>query len=123
MPKIKVNKDPAIGAESWFKTRWRPAMAWLYMVLIAYDFILAPIGWPLVAYFLKITPILAWSPLTLQGGGFIHITFGAILGIYTYGRTKEIVEGKTSDTSNQDDNDESDEDDKPIKTPSKSDVP
>lgn len=86
-----TKKKSKVEAESWFKTRWRPAMAWLYMALIAYDFMLMPILWPLTAFLLKITPIVAWAPLTLQGGGFIHITFGAILGLYTWGRSQEEI--------------------------------
>lgn len=117
MASIRAKKKPAIAGESWFKTRWRPAMAWLYMALIFYDFIFMPIGWPVVAFLLKITPIIAWAPLTLQGGGFIHITFGAILGLYTWGRTQEVTKGVTADTSAADDEDDM------TSTVSKSDVP
>jgi hypothetical protein len=32
-----------------------------------------------------------WAPLTLQGGGFIHMAFGAILGISAWTRGKEKI--------------------------------
>jgi hypothetical protein len=92
MAQFKVNKKAAITKEIWFKTRWRPSMAWLYMILIIFDFMLMPVAWPIAMFFLKI-PFVAWTPLTLQGGALIHITFGAVLGLYTWGRTKELTEG------------------------------
>lgn len=30
-----------------------------------------------------------WKSLTLENGGFIHVAFGAVLGIYAHGRTRE----------------------------------
>jgi hypothetical protein len=33
-----------------------------------------------------------WQPLTLQGGGLIHISFGAILGVAAWTRGQEKVE-------------------------------
>jgi hypothetical protein len=33
-----------------------------------------------------------WQPLTLQGGGLIHIAFGAILGISAWTRGQEKIE-------------------------------
>lgn len=94
--KVETAANPKITTESWFKTRWRPAMAWLYMALIIYDFIAMPIIWPIALFLLKV-PFVAWSPLTLQSGGLVHVCFGAVLGLYTYGRTKEVLNGATSE--------------------------
>lgn len=84
-------------SETWFVSNWRPSMAWLYMAIIAFDFIIAPILSMMIPLlpFVKGLTYVAWAPLTLQGGGMIHITFGAVLGITAWGRTKE----KTTDTS------------------------
>jgi hypothetical protein len=39
-----------------------------------------------------------WQPLTLQGGGLVHIAFGAILGISAYTRGQEkIAQVKSED--------------------------
>jgi hypothetical protein len=35
-----------------------------------------------------------WQPLTLMGGGLLHVSFGAIMGITSFGRTKEKLAGK-----------------------------
>ena len=73
--------------EHWFVKYWRPAMAWTYMCINIFDFILAPC----VVFYLKAkgVSIEMWKSLTLDNGGFIHLAFGAILGISAYGRTKE----------------------------------
>ena len=34
-----------------------------------------------------------WQPLTLQGGGLVHVAFGAIIGVTAFGRTKEKLAG------------------------------
>jgi len=35
-----------------------------------------------------------WQPLSLQGGGLLHIAFGAIMGITSWGRTQEKLAAK-----------------------------
>jgi hypothetical protein len=37
-----------------------------------------------------------WQPLTLQGAGLLHLSFGAILGVAAYGRTQEKLAGTAS---------------------------
>lgn len=32
-----------------------------------------------------------YSPLSLQGNGLIHISFGAFIGIYSHGRSREKI--------------------------------
>jgi hypothetical protein len=81
--------------EHWFKAYWRPAMAWIYAVICVFDFIIFPATSSAVAVYTK-QPYVQWMPLTLQGGGLIHIAFGAILGIYAYGRTQEKLENADS---------------------------
>lgn len=85
---ISSVENPSISNESWFVNRWRPAMAWLYMILVVFDFIVAPIftGIGSAVFHISYVP---WDPLTLKSAGLIHVTFGAILGLYTFGRTRE----------------------------------
>lgn len=93
---IKIKTTPVVSnpdykgpqQEKWFVKYWRPSAAYVYLVLIVFDFILAPIGTGVLSGLFKIA-YLPWAPLTLQGGGLIHITFGVILGLYTFGRTQE----------------------------------
>lgn len=77
-----------VTKEHWFKSRWRPAMAWLYLCICAFDFIIAPV---LNAVEAQAThqPLVQWVPLTLQGGGLLHLSMGAIVGVYAYARTLE----------------------------------
>ncbi len=72
----------------WVKTRWRPAMAWLYVLICAADFLIFPAAYTSIQYNTA-TSLIQWIPLTLQGGGFFHIAMGAILGITAYSRGKE----------------------------------
>jgi hypothetical protein len=77
--------ENAFGNESWLVKKWRPMMAWLYMVICAFDFILAPI------LMIAGDTGIQWQPLTLQSGGMVHIAFGAIIGISAWSRGQEKV--------------------------------
>jgi hypothetical protein len=35
------------------------------------------------------TPYAKWESLTLSNGGLIHLSFGAILGVYAFSRSQE----------------------------------
>ena len=80
--------------ESWFTAYWRPAMAWLWFVIILFDFLLAPL---VIGYFVGTTvgfaKMVPWSPISLQAGGVIHIMLGAVNGISAYTRTQEKIYG------------------------------
>jgi hypothetical protein len=84
-PKIQSDED----YEHWYMYAWRPTMAWLYAIICTFDFVVFPILNALFHAYEHITPLVQWVPLTLQGGGLFHLAFGAILGIYAYGRTME----------------------------------
>lgn len=74
--------------EKWFTGVWRPAMAWSYMAICLFDFIIAPtgVGVFITFYHSTLTP---WVSLTTSNGGMVHIAFGAILGVAAWGRTAE----------------------------------
>ena len=80
-------------------TQWRPMMAITYMAINICDFILFPVLWVIAQ--LNVTDMVEqWDPMTLRGGGFIHIAFMAILGISAWTRGQEKIEalkqGKTN---------------------------
>lgn len=76
--------------EHWLKVYWRPAMAWQYMVVCLFDFLLFPIitGW--YSWFAKI-PYEVWKPITMAEGGFYHMAMGAIIGVTAWTRGREKV--------------------------------
>jgi hypothetical protein len=81
-------------AEHWMQTRWRPLMAIQYMITCLADFVVFPLLWSILQY--KDTSGVVtsqWVPITLQQGGFYHLSMGAILGISAWGRTKEKITG------------------------------
>lgn len=96
--------------ESWYKKVWRPASAFIYLTICMVDFAIMPLymeysnsNQDVVAIINelpepaqeKATSILfekrSWEPVTLQGGAFFHIAFGALLtgAAVTRGREKE----------------------------------
>lgn len=79
-------------SEDWMTTKWRPMMAVVYMAINLFDFIIGPILYNLLQYWNPGQQIGMWQPLTLQGGGLIHIAFGAILGISAWTRGQEKIE-------------------------------
>lgn len=75
--------------ESWMNSKWRPLMGYVYMVICVADFVIFPVLWSFVQANHGGQVASQWQPLTLQGAGMIHLSFGAILGISAFGRTKE----------------------------------
>jgi hypothetical protein len=86
--------------EDWMNRKWRPTMAWVYMAINVCDFIVFPILFSIIQYYMD-AGLMQWQPITLQAGGLIHLAFGAILGITAWGRSKEKLEqiknGKSDD--------------------------
>lgn len=74
--------------ETWIENKWRPVAAWTYLVLCVFDFIISPIVFSWFQYGIG-QNIIQWTPLTLQGSGIVHISFGSIVGITAWGRTIE----------------------------------
>ena len=98
-------------SEPGYKKGWRPAMAWAYVAIVLFDFLIAPLimmiffgqaqapftmpdGLTAAEYveLVKAMPVPtyhAWDPLTLKAGGFFHITMGVVLGVSSFTRGKE----------------------------------
>lgn len=85
--------------ESWVKSKWRPALAWIYGIVILFDFIVAPILWTMTQVNAQDFGMAAqqWVPLTLGQGGLFHLSMGAILGVTAWSRGKEKVAGVSGD--------------------------
>lgn len=83
---------PLAEKEKWFKTYWRPAAAWIYLGINIFDFVIAPVIAMLLPKFMAIT-YSPWQSLTLSNGGLFHLAFGAIIGVTSWGRTKERLNG------------------------------
>ncbi len=85
---IKPSPGNTVSTEHWFIAYWRPAAAWTYLIICLFDFLAAPIFFAWYAEATH-TTLVMWRPLTTAGGSIFHLAFGAILGIYVYGRTQE----------------------------------
>jgi len=79
--------------EHWLNSYWRPMMGWSYFAICLFDFLVAPILWTLAQATFHGTIQTQWQPITLLGGGLYHISMGVILGVSSYGRTQEKLNG------------------------------
>ncbi len=80
-------------AEKRFHNKWRPSIGWLYIVVVSFDFVLAPTGFAILQAVQGAENIVQWAPISLAGSGILHMSMLTILGVYTYGRTKEKLKG------------------------------
>lgn len=85
--------------EDWMTKKWRPMMAITYMAINIFDFIVMPVFFNLLQFWTEGQAISSYQSLTLQGGGLIHIAFGAILGISAWTRGQEKVAAIESNSS------------------------
>jgi len=74
--------------EAWITRYWRPIAAMTYIFICIFDFVLAPV---LMGFLSLYTghALIAWVPLTIQGGSIFHISFGSFIGSYGYSHGKE----------------------------------
>lgn len=79
--------------ENSISNSWRPALAWSYLCVCVFDFMLGPVIYNILQYLSHDTTISMWQSITLQGGGLYHLSMGAIVGVSAYGRTQEKITG------------------------------
>lgn len=82
------------GFSEFINKRWRPMMAFIYMVTCTTDFVLFPVLWSILQTVQGGQVHSQWAPLTLQGAGLYHIAMGAVLGLAAYGRSQEKIAGR-----------------------------
>lgn len=90
---FRARRLPLPEQEHWFKTYWRPAAAWLYLFINLFDFVIAPVM-TIVGPKVFGGTYTPWQPLTTGSGSMFHLSFGAIIGVTAWGRTKEKVNGQ-----------------------------
>lgn len=77
--------------ETWMNNKWRPAMAWMYMAVCIFDFVIFPVLWSLIQVWFDGTIDSQWNPLTLIGAGLFHMAMGAVVGITAWSRGQEKI--------------------------------
>jgi hypothetical protein len=88
MSTLKERKIAA--SNSFYQRMWRPSMAWAYLIICIFDFLVAPIASAIFqAMFYSSLPYVAWSPLTLGGGGLYHLAMLTIVGVTSWSRGQE----------------------------------
>lgn len=106
---VRETRFQPVIQEQWYRKIWRPMTAFIYLIIVLFDFMLMPIYMNIIrptgqeiadlgqnsdnpiAYFNTIQNYYTWQPLTLQQNGLLHLSFGGILGVtaWTRGREKE----------------------------------
>ena len=77
--------------EDWINRRWRPAIAWQYIVVCLFDFLIAPsFNFYYFAFYESSGAVYSqWQAITLSSSGLYHIAMGAIIGVTAWQRGEE----------------------------------
>lgn len=87
--------------KSKFQSYWRPLIAYQYILVCIFDYIIFPLVVILIRAFSETHyEIQTWVPLTLREGGLYHLSMGAILGVAAWTRGQEKI--AAANTSSQD---------------------
>lgn len=82
--------------EDWANRKWRPYMAWMYMIICILDFAIFPILWSMLQAYYDGQVVNQWDPLTLKGAGLFHMAMGAVLGVTAWSRGQEKISNATN---------------------------
>ena len=82
-----------IKTEHWTDRKWRPYMAWMYMVVCILDFAIFPVLWSILQAHYSGQVTSQWEPLTLKGAGLFHMAMGGIIGVTAWKRSEERLAG------------------------------
>ena len=86
-----VTSDKSISSDDhWIQAIWRPLVAYQYLVVCIFDFLLFPILTALFHLYTN-TPYTPWDPLTLKEGGFYHMSMMAIIGVTAWTRGQLMI--------------------------------
>ena len=77
--------------EDFINRKWRPYMAWMYMLVCTLDFVVFPVLWSILQARYNGTVTNQWDPLTLKGAGLFHMAMGAVLGVTAWSRGQEKI--------------------------------
>ena len=78
------------SVDDYLKDLWRPLMAWVYAIIVLFDFMIAPIMLGVYCAVFR-QPYIEWKALTIQGGGMFHIAMGAVIGVSSYSHSQEKI--------------------------------
>ena len=81
----------AYNKESWYTRYWRSTLAWAYVAICLFDFIIGPIFYVWYAIYSGSNEFGEWQPLTLSNAGVFHLSMGAILGVSSWSRGQEKI--------------------------------
>ena len=77
---IQAQSDDSL---KWIHDHWKVYLAFAYIAICLFDFVVAPAGVFTLSTYLHIVYV-PWVPLTLQGGGLFHMSMLGILGVASW---------------------------------------
>jgi hypothetical protein len=92
----------AYNREGWYTRYWRATLAWAYIIICLFDFVIGPLFYAWFAVYGD-KSFGEWEPLTLSNAGVFHISMGAILGVSSWSRGQEkmkqmdLIKGQNGD--------------------------
>ena len=84
-----LNSEEKNYEKTFFHSKWRPSMAWAYLIICLFDFIIGPIFWTLLQEMANVQEFVQWKPMTSSAGGLFHMAMLGIVGVTAWGRTQE----------------------------------
>ena len=90
---VEIETELPEVKEPLWKKMWRPALAWQYVIICAFDFMIGPIA-TMVFFHNDHGSYAAWEPLTTTGAGLYHLSMLAVLGITSWSRGQEKLKDK-----------------------------
>ena len=68
-----------------YASMWRPTLAYAYVLICVFDFVIAPIM-TTTFYYITGGQLVPWKSLTMSEAGLFHVAMGAILGVAAWTR-------------------------------------
>ena len=81
----------AYNFEHWYTRYWRATLAWAYVIICLFDFVIGPIFYAWYSIYTHSDLFGKWEPLTLSNAGVFHLSMGAILGVSSWSRGQEKI--------------------------------
>ena len=92
MPRTIKKRTTHHDKENFLSRTWRGVMAYTYILICLFDFVIGPLVYFWVQQFETQAANDAyreWKSITLQSGGLFHLAMGGILGVSSWGKSQE----------------------------------
>ena len=57
-----MNNQNESYEKTYFHSKWRPAMAWVYLIICLFDFLIGPVFWTIMQETANVKNFVQWKP-------------------------------------------------------------